>query len=310
MSLTERTRALLILHPRARRYGHLAGLLELYHKRFDLKVKESRYPGHTREICRESLADFSGVVLTAGGDGTFHEAVNGWADIGFPEGPRFAPLPLGTGNDFLYSVSPDLRTTTPFFERPLIWERQADLGRVIYQTPHGPESRYFLVGATAGFSAVVTFRRAKLAKHVPGTLSYLLSLFLSLSLWRNTSCRVQSAEMNFEHPVFFAFNCANAKYYGGGMVSAPKAGPFAGRLDCVSMNLKLPEVFRALPQNFKGNFDAVRNVLQFPISQPLTVTTARPCLVQADGEPLGETPMTVECLPGKLPVLLPAPVHY
>ena len=311
MPLAERrrTRALLILHPRARRHRHLAGLLKLYHDRFDLKVEESRYPGHTREICRTTLGDFSGIVLTAGGDGTFHEALNGWADTGFLEGPRFAPLPLGTGNDFLYSVSPELRTTTPFLERSLTRERQADLGRVTYQTLHGPESRYFLVGATAGFSAVVTFRRATLARRVPGTLSYLLALFLSLSLWRNTSCRVQSAEIgDFEHPVFFALNCANVKYYGGGMVSAPQADPFAARLDGVSMNLTLPEVFRALPQNFKGNFDAVRNVRQFPFSQSLTVTTGRPCPVQADGEPLGETPMTVECLPGKLPVLLPAPL--
>lgn len=302
-------RALLILHPRARRYGQLGRLLKRFEEVFDLKVEESLYPGHTREICRERLGGFQGVVMTAGGDGTFHEAVNGWADRGFPEGPRFAPLPLGTGNDFLYSVSPELRHTQPFLERPLGWERQADLGRVTYQTPLGSESRYFVVGATAGFSAVVTFRRATLARRVPGTLSYLLALFLSLSFWRNTSCRIESPEIQLEHPVFFALNCANAKFYGGGMVSAPKADPFAGRLDGVSMNLTLPEVFRALPQNFKGNFDAVRNVHQFPFSRPLTITTARATPVQADGEPLGNTPMTVECLPGKLPVLLPSPVR-
>lgn len=300
--------ALLLLNPRARRYGQLAGLIQRFHESFDLNVEESRYPGHTREICRERLRDFRGVVLTAGGDGTFHEAVNGWADAGFPEGPRFAPLPLGTGNDFLYSVSPELRHTQPFFERPLGWECQADMGLVTYQTPHGTRSRYFVVGATAGFSAVVTFRRATLAKRVPGSLSYLLALFLSLSFWRNTSCRIEGPEIQLEHPVFFALNCANVKHYGGGMVSAPKADAFAGRLDGVSMNLTLPEVFRALPQNFKGNFDAVRNVRQFPFTQQLTITTARTTPVQADGEPLGDTPMTVECLPGKLPVLLPAPL--
>jgi diacylglycerol kinase family enzyme len=305
--LSQQTRALLILHPRARRHGHLSGLLQLYRDLFDLTVEESRHAGHTREISRDYLADFSGVVLTAGGDGTFHEAVNGWADLGFPEGPRFAPLPLGTGNDFLYSTCPDFRHTRTFFERVLGAERQADLGKVTYQSPEGPQSRYFCVGATAGFSALVTYRRALLAQRVPGTLSYLLAMVFSLGSWRNTSCRIesQSADRSFEHPVFFNLNCANVKHYGGGMVSAPHANPFAERLDGVAMNLTLPEVFRALPQNFRGNFDAVANVRQFPISTPLTLTTGRPCLVQADGESLGETPMTVECFPGKLPVLLP-----
>lgn len=306
MSDSKRPRGLLILHPRARRHSALAGLLRLYHSVFDLKVEESRYAGHTREICRSTLEGFEGVVLTAGGDGTFHEAINGWADLGFPPGPRFAPLPLGTGNDFLYSVCPDFRRAKVFLDRPLSSELQADLGRVTFQTPQGPQSRYFCVGATAGFSAVVSFRRMALAKRIPGTLSYLLALFLSLGTWRNTSCRIESAGLTFEHPVFFNLNCANVKHYGGGMVSAPLADPFAGRLDGVAMNLTLPEAIRALPQNFRGNFDVVANVKQFCINEPLTLTTGRVCQVQADGEPLGDTPMTIECLPGKLPILLPS----
>ena len=300
------SKALLILPPGARRYRDLPGLLSRFQETFDLQVEESRHAGHTREICQAVLGSFSGVVLTAGGDGTFHEAVNAWAELGFPEGPRFAPLPLGTGNDFLFSVSPDFRHTRTYLERSLNTEREADLGKVTYQTPNGPQSRYFCVGATAGFSALVTYRRAILAKRVPGTLSYLLALFFSLGSWRNTSCRVDSSEQAFEHPVFFNLNCANVKYYGGGMVSAPQADPFAGRLNGVAMNLTLPEVFRALPQNFRGNFAAVVKVRQFSIPAPLTLTPGRICLVQADGESLGQTPMTVECLPGKLPVLLPA----
>jgi diacylglycerol kinase family enzyme len=299
-------KALLLLHPGSRRHQGFGGLLKHFYQTFDLKVKESRHAGHIREICREHLGDFQGVVLTAGGDGTLHEAVNGWADLGFPEGPRFAPLPLGTGNDFLYSANPEFRHLKTFYQRPLTTSLQADLARVTFRTPEGESSRYFCVGATCGFSALVTFRRAILARHIPGTASYLLALFLSLGSWRNTPVRVQSPEQSFEHQVFFNLNCANVKYYGGGMVSAPRADAFAGRLDGVAMNLTLPEVLKALPQNFRGNFDAVRNVHQFSFRGPLTVTPARTCLVQADGERLGETPMTVECLPAGLPVLLPA----
>lgn len=299
-------RALLILHPGARRYSQLDELIRKYQGQFQLQIAESRHAGHTLEICRQELSDFSGVVLTAGGDGTLHEAINAWAELGFPPGPRFAPLPLGTGNDFLYSVSPKFRHTRTFLRSPLSSERQADLGQVTYQTAEGPRSRYFCVGATCGFSALVTYRRAILARKIPGTLSYLLALFLSLGSWRNTTVSLSGPALELSDPVFFNLNCANVKYYGGGMVSAPRADAFAGRLDAVAMNLTLSEVLKALPQNFKGNFDAVRNVRQFPVQGSLTVTPERVCRVQADGELLGQTPMTVSCLPGKLPVLLPA----
>jgi diacylglycerol kinase family enzyme len=176
---------------------------------------------------------------------------------------------------------------------------------VTYQTPAGPARRYFCVGATAGFSALVSYRRAALARRVPGSLSYLLALFLSLGFWRNTASRIESADPPRESRVFFNLNCANVKYYGGGMVSAPHADPFARRLDGVAMNLTLLQVLRALPHNFSGHFDRVRNLEQFAITDPLTLTTERVCPVQADGEPLGDTPMTIECLPARLPVLLP-----
>ncbi len=303
--ITKTQQALLIVHPGAHRHALTSQLLRHLESTFDVRTELSRYAGHTTDICREALSDFDGVVITAGGDGTFHEAVNAWADLGFPEGPRFAPLPLGTGNDFLYSVDSRLREARTFLEAPLSREATADLGRVTYQTPEGSRSRFFCVGATAGFSALVTYRRSLLAPRIPGTLSYLLALFLSLSFWKNTSCRLESPSLQLEHPVFFNVNCANVRHYGGGMISAPLADAFAGRLDGVSMNLTLGEVFKALPQNFRGNFDAVANVRQFAINEPLTVTTGRVCQVQADGELLGETPMTVECLPARLPVLLP-----
>ena len=304
--MTTTTRqALLLVHPRAHRHALTSQLLKKLEADFEVRTELSRYAGHTADLCRELLSDFEGVVITAGGDGTFHEAVNAWADLGFPEGPRFAPLPLGTGNDFLYSVDSRLREAQTFLDTPLGWEAMTDLGRVTYQTPEGSRSRYFCVGATAGFSALVTYRRSLLAPRIPGTLSYLLALFVSLSFWKNTSCRLEGSDFELEHPVFFNVNCANVRHYGGGMVSAPRADAFAGRLDGVAMNLTLGEVFKALPQNFRGNFDTVPNVSQFAIREPFTVTTERVCQVQADGELLGETPMTIECLPGRLPVLLP-----
>ena len=268
-------------------------------------TEQSLFPGHTREHTRNLLRDFEGIVFTAGGDGTLHEALNGWADTGFPEGPLFCPLPLGTGNDFLYSLHPDLARIETYLTTPLTLRRTADLGKVTFQTDEGPGSCFFCVGATTGFSAVVTERRAQLAQKIPGRMSYLMALFVSFLSWKNRTLRVECETTPMESEIFMNFNAANVRHYGGGMISAPQADPFDGALDTVSMNLTLGQAARALPENFLGRFEKVKNVYQQRRSRPFTVDCQPACPVQADGELLGQTPMRVECFPGKLPLLMP-----
>jgi diacylglycerol kinase (ATP) len=298
-------KAILIIHPRAGRHKLCSALLDHLRENFDVRVEESRFPGETREHARRLLPGFQGIFFTAGGDGTLHEAVNGWADLDFPEGPRFCPLPLGTGNDFLYSIKPEFARIETFLSQPLSQQRSADLGRVFYRRGPAKESRYFCVGATTGFSAVVTERRATLAQRVPGQLSYLLALFLSFAFWKNRTIRLESVEAPHQSDTFFNFNAANVRHYGGGMVSAPDADPFDGALNAVSMNLTLLQALRALPENFRGRFERISNVFRQCLSEPFQVDCSPACPVQADGEILGHTPMRVECHPGKFPLLLP-----
>lgn len=300
------SRSLLIVHPRANRRKHGDLLLRHLAKKFDLSTRESNYPGQTRELAREFLSEGKALLFTAGGDGTLHEALNGWADLGFPPGARFVPLPLGTGNDFLGSIDARLTKIQTYLTCPLTQFREADLGKVTYQSEVGEQSRYFCVGATAGFSAVVTARRAELATRIPGHLSYLLALFLSFAFWQNRSLRVESEEAPISSDVFLNFNAANVKHYGGGMISAPAADPFDGALNAVSMNLTLKQALRALPENFRGRFERIKNVEQSLLSKPFSVDCQPLCPVQADGELLGQTPMRIECLPGKLPIILPS----
>lgn len=300
-----RPKALLIIHPRARRSPHFEKLVARLDQDYTLMTHESSYAGQTRELVVTHLNDEVDLIVTAGGDGTLHEALNGWADLGFPSGPRFLPLPLGSGNDFLLSLDRRLHAPESFLKHPLTWHRDADLGRVTCAADKGSISRYFCVGATTGFSALVTERRARLANTVPGALSYLLALFLSFAFWRNRRVRLESQEAALESETFLNFNAANVRHYGGGMVSSPHADPFDGALNGVSMNLSIFQALRALPENFRGNFDRISNVDQLLFQKPFRVDCIPSAPVQSDGEMLGCTPMEIECHPGKLPLLLP-----
>lgn len=298
--------ALLILHPRAHRHRDCPQLLDHLSQQFDLKIVASEYAGHTGSLVKEYAREGDGLVFTAGGDGTINEALNGWAESGFQSHLRFCPLPLGTGNDLLASIDPRLQKTQTFLHSSLSREIDADVGRVTYRNEAEIGHRYFCVGATAGFSAQVTQCRQEVANRLPGKLSYLYALVISFFFWKNRSMRVESEEGPLESQTFLNLNAANAKYYGGGMVSAPQADPFDGELDVVAMKLNLGQALLALPQNFRGDFHKVGGVDESRYRKAFTLTTEPPSPVQADGEVLGHTPMSVECLPGRLPLLLPS----
>lgn len=298
--------ALIFRHPRSRRHRLCGSLLSDLQSRYSGPIIESDYPGFVREKAASSLAGFEGIVVTAGGDGTLHEAVNGWADIGFPSGIRFAPLPLGTGNDFLYSLDRRYQSIESFLNYPLTRTLEVDLGRVSYQTPEGRQSRFFCVGATCGLSASVTKLRAEVQKILPGPLSYLLALGVSFLGWRNCAVKLITSNEVFTSETMINFNAANVKHYGGGMVSAPQADPLCGGIDTVSVNLTLWEALLAMPENFRGDFDRIPKVEQRRLFDPFQVECSPRSLVQADGELLGLTPMEIEVWPGKLPILLPA----
>lgn len=68
----------------------------------EVRVVETQYAGHARDAAAEATRLGADIVLTYGGDGTVHEAVNGMMSV---EGsartrPMFAALPGGSANVF------------------------------------------------------------------------------------------------------------------------------------------------------------------------------------------------------------------
>ena len=66
---------------------------------FDIAFTER--PRHATELARAAAASGRRHFLSAGGDGTASEVVNGLVEAGVSEECELAMLPLGTGNSFL-----------------------------------------------------------------------------------------------------------------------------------------------------------------------------------------------------------------
>jgi diacylglycerol kinase family enzyme len=91
------------------------------------------------------------------------------------------------------------------------------------------------------------------------------------------------------------------------MFVAPDAELDDGQLDVVYMERTSKATFvrKVLPKVFKGEHvkEPSVHVLR---GVEVRVDADRPFMVYADGDPVGELPMTFRALPGALQVLLPA----
>src|SRR5262245_17545410 len=117
----------------------------------------SEQPGHAEELARRAAAEGFATVAAAGGDGTVHEVANGLLRSGRSD-VCFAVVPLGSANDYAYSLECD-GVTTP---------RRLDVGAV--RTEAGVE-RFFVCNLGIGFSGAVTVESRRIG-HLQGKLLY------------------------------------------------------------------------------------------------------------------------------------------
>ena len=175
-------------------------------------------------------------------------------------------------------------------------QREIDVGDV--------EGRSFIGIASLGFDSDAN-RIANAAPSRLGKLVYVYGALRALAAWRPARFEL----LVDGEPVTctgYSVAACNSGYYGGGMLVAPGAALDDGLLDVVLIAEHSKRGFLTnLPRVFKGahvGHPAVR-VLR---ARELRVDADRPFTVYADGDPIGDTPLTIRVLPHAVRVLVPA----
>jgi YegS/Rv2252/BmrU family lipid kinase len=266
----------------------------------------SEYPGHTIQLAAGAARKGFSRFLAIGGDGTLSEIVTGlFADAvsaGVAHSPfTLAHMPVGRGNDWA-------RT----HRIPADWAQAAGLLRegsvaahdvgLIDVTRDGRKSRRcFINVAGVGFDAYVV---AKTRGMRLGPLTYLAGLLRGFVGYKAPTMRIVADGEDREAALFVAF-AALGRYCGGGMHVAPQARTDDGLLDVtlISRMGKL-ELLANLHRLFDGSILEYRRVRSLRVPR-LEVRSAEPVGVQADGEWIGEAPVTFSVLPRALQVVVP-----
>ena len=288
--------------------------------------------GDAKRFAQEAVADGTRFVIACGGDGTLHEVVNGIATV--PD-VTLGILPCGRGNDFAAAIGvplkPEAAIATLLSGTPI----RVDLGRCYQnsgQQKLGMEEgrdgkvgtypstlpsfhpntdnrqpttdNYFTTIATCGYDTEVSRRAAKGTPLFAGTASYAYAAVETLFYYEPPFVRLEGDFGTHEGPLLLAATGITSRY-GGGFQIVPDARIDDGLFDvCIIRPVSSLTVLRLLVTLFWGGHVG-HPAVSIHQTRTLTIETDTPMLLYADGEPMCETPATIEIIEDGLAVMAP-----
>ena len=255
-------------------------------------------PGDATEAARDALKNGCRYVVAVGGDGTVHEVVNGMIENDRPivDGPVLGVVAAGSGCDFVrtFGLPGDVTRSCQHLTGENTYA--LDIGKVTYTGPDGESvTRYFPNIAEVGLGAAVATRAGRMARFY-GRSRYFVAFWRTLPGFKLAQVRVEADRKTYEGPAFQAI-VANCQYYGGGMKISPRSYPGDGILDVMIFKGPKSDSFTMLPRVYRGVHVPNDHVVEMRAREHVHVRADRPLPIEADGEPLGTTPVTFEILP-------------
>ena len=294
-----------ILNPTAGRgYGaqvepRLRNCLTAQGLRFDLERTDG--PWHAAELARRAAEDGFGTIVSAGGDGTANEVINGLMEASKTGATRrLGILPAGSGSDFASGVGLpiDLDEACRRIARNEV--RDIDLGRV---TVPGHEPRYFGNVVGIGFDGAVLMETLNM-KRLRGLPLYLLAVLKTIFLNFDTPrMTITYDEVQMELTATLV-SVANGPREGGGFFIAPDAQPDDGVFDlCIAREVSRLTMLRLLPHFLRGTHTDLDPVTMAR-AEVVHISSPDGLVAHVDGEVLCTDASEIKCeiLPGVLKV--------
>lgn len=282
--------------------------------RSDYTIRVTTHAGHARELARAEAehARKAGETLriyTAGGDGTFNEALTG--AYGF-ENTAVGCLPFGSGNDFLRTFG----TKEEFLD--LDTQLAGDEVSIdMMETSLGLSATICAAGLDAQVAyGIPKFRRIPLCG---GEMAYALSIVQQLCghIGRTVEYTIDGETMTVD-----CLMCAvcNGRTYGGGFCAAPEAQPDDGWLDVYIIRKVSRLTIAKLLSMYKNgrhfeNGQLVKAAEPYFIYRRAKNVSLRaadgrgPIVATADGECVPREQVSIQLQPLAGHILLPKPAY-
>jgi diacylglycerol kinase (ATP) len=282
-----------------RKWPRISSLLQHIGLSFEYQYTEG--VGHAIELARAAASDGCQFLVAVGGDGTVNEVANGILSTKDLSGASIGIISTGTGGDFIRSAGIDRDYIKACSSLTSTRRRLIDVGVVEYKEGGQTRKRFFVNSAGVGFDAAVAEVSNRLPKFLGGTIPYILGLLRSLAGYKNKSV-IMKVDDRVEAKRILSVVVANGCYFGGGMRVAPQADICDGLLDVISVgDMGKVELLRAFPTIYKGTH-IYHPKVRMEKATRVTIDSPERFLVHADGEFLGEGPVSFGLMPSALSI--------
>jgi YegS/Rv2252/BmrU family lipid kinase len=277
-------------------------------------VAFTKAEGDGTKLARNAAQSGRKFIIACGGDGTVNEVANGIILSG--ELAELGILPSGTGGDFrrTLNIPDETREAAQALKKGKT--RTIDVGKVTYQNFKGKtESRYFLNISSFGLAASI-IQRVKTGSSldwlpvdaVRGPASFALSTMQEVFGFDTTSVRVRIGERDERSLTTVNFCVANARYFGGGMMIAPKAKLTDGLFDVVNIgDMKSAKIILNVYTLYRGTHLTLPEVKATRASrvEARPLDSKQKIMIEVDGELPGMLPAVFEVVPSALSIRVP-----
>ncbi len=277
---------------------------------FDLVMTEA--PNHGTELAHQAVINGFSPIISAGGDGSVSEVMNGIVNAAQELGTEPTPLgvlPLGSANDLMVNLQ--IPTNIPDAVKVIAagQTRKIDLGEVTAWdiTGKNPKKTYFDNNSAIGLEPCITLIQQRIS-WLHGSLRYVVAALLGVLQNPQWKMHLEWEDGEYNGPATLV-TAGNNPLTGGVFYMAPHADPFDGKLSCVfgSMTSRL-QILRLLPTTMKsgaGNYVEHPAIHEINVSW-LKIHTDQPTPLHADGEIQFEATQDIEyhILPAYLPILM------
>ncbi|MEZ5470603.1 MAG: diacylglycerol kinase family lipid kinase [Marinicella sp.] len=265
----------------------------------DFDLLETKRSGHAQSLVQGSDLAYYQAVIAAGGDGTLFEIINGLMSHQAGNRIPFGVIPVGTGNAFSRELG----------LMPTDWQKGIDIiakkqikAIDIGQAKTNTQSFYFLNIIGMGF--VVNAGRTTLKIKKLGKSAYTFA-----TLWETAKLKKHPIQLtmtladgttnDIDDDLVFV-EVANSRYTGTSFLIAPDARIDDGLLDVIILKkISRPKILTLFPTIYSGKHVNYKEVETHKVKS-ITIKTPQPMPLMPDGEFIGETPVTIACLPSAL----------
>jgi diacylglycerol kinase (ATP) len=275
-------------------------ILPVLQQKFTIEVLETQYANHARQLAAEAVLKKPDVIISAGGDGTLNQVLNGMMRFGNENLPALGLIPLGSGNDFANSASlnadPDLLLDLLARNQP----KPTDIGKVVCRNGKNEEiTHYFINVCSLGMGPATVKRMEKAPTWLGADLKYLLSIVQTFFTHKPEQVEVETSSWNWKGSARVVA-IANGQSFGNKIYIAPDAKMDDGVFSTfIASNLPLLKFLLYL-QKLKGKKKITDDQIIYNNTEKVDIRSENDVMLETEGELIGFLPASIKMLPSQI----------